>query len=117
MGWLGFIPRIAIHNFRLAYDKKKDIYCYQHMTKIKIQEITASGCSHCAAAKKILEEKIKPQFPAVEVEYIDMTTERGQKMIQDYGIMSSPGIIVNGELFSVGGLDLNKLIKKIKSLS
>lgn len=87
------------------------------MTVIPIQEVTSPGCSHCAAAKKILEEEIKPQFPHVEVEYIDMTTERGQRMIRDYGIMSSPGIIVNGELFSVGGLDANKLVEKIKSLS
>lgn len=87
------------------------------MSKIKIQEITTPGCIHCAAAKKILEEEIKPQFPDVEIEYIDMLTERGQKMVQDYGIMSSPGIIVNGELFSVGGLDKDKLIDKIKSLS
>lgn len=87
------------------------------MAKIKIQEVTSPGCSHCAAAKKILEEEIKPQFPDVEIEYIDMTTEQGQKMIQDYGIMSSPGIVINGELFSVGGLNKNKLIEKIKSLS
>ena len=87
------------------------------MAKIKIQEVTSPGCSHCAAAKKILEGEIKPQFPDVEIEYIDMMTEQGQKMIQDYGIMSSPGIIINGELFSVGGLDKDKLIEKIKSLS
>lgn len=87
------------------------------MPQIKIQEITSPGCGHCAAAKKILEEKIKPRFPDVEVEYIDMITEQGQKMIQNYGIMSSPGIIVNGELFSVGGLDVNKLVEKIKSLN
>ena len=86
------------------------------MTKIKIQEVTSPGCIHCAAAKKILEEEIKPQFPDVEIEYIDMMTEQGQKMIQDYGIMSSPGIIINGELFSISGLDKNKLIEKIKSL-
>ena len=87
------------------------------MTKVKIQEITSPGCSHCAATKKILEGEIKPHFPDVEIEYIDMTTEQGQKMIQDYGIMSSPGIVINGELFSVGGLDKNKLIEKIKSLN
>ena len=46
-----------------------------------------------------------------------MMSEQGQKMVQEYGIMSSPGIIVNGELFSAGGLDKNKLIEKIKSLS
>lgn len=84
---------------------------------IKIQEITAPGCSHCAKAKEILENDIKPKYPEVEVEYIDMTTEQGQKMVSKYGIMASPGIIVNGELFSTGGLDKNKLEEKIKSLS
>ena len=86
------------------------------MGKITIQEVVSPGCIHCAAAKEILENEIKPQFPNVEVEYIDMLSEQGQKMIQDYGIMSSPGIIVNGELLSMGGLDKSKLIEKIKSL-
>ena len=87
------------------------------MSKITIQEITSPGCSHCATTKEVLENEIKPQFPNVEIEYIDMMTEQGQKMVQDYGIMSSPGVIVNGELFSVGGIDKNKLIEKIKSLN
>ena len=84
---------------------------------IKIQEVSTPGCSHCAQAKQILEEEIKPQFPDVEVEYIEMLSDEGQKMVQEYGIMSSPGIIVNGELFSVGGLNKDKLIEKIKALS
>jgi glutaredoxin len=87
------------------------------MNTIKIQELSTPGCSHCAAAKKILDEEIKPSFPDVEIEFIDMLTEQGQKMVQQYGIMSSPGIIVNGELFSMGGLDKKKLIEKIQSLS
>lgn len=87
------------------------------MKKVRIQELSTSGCSHCAEEKNIIEKEIKPQFPNVEVEYIDMMTEKGQKMVQDYGIMASPGIIINGELFSVGGLDKNKLIEKLKKLS
>ena len=31
-------------------------------------------------------------------------------MVQQYGIMSSPGIIVNGELFSVGGLNNGNML-------
>jgi len=85
--------------------------------KIKITELTSPGCVHCAEAKKIFEEDIKPNFPNVEIEYVDMLTEEGQNLIQEYGIMSSPGIIVNGELFSMGGLNKNKLIEKLKSLS
>jgi len=84
---------------------------------IKIQEVSTPGCSSCAAAKELLEKEIKPNYPDVEIEYIEALTEEGMKMVQQYGIMSSPGIIVNGELFSIGGLDKNKLIDKIKELS
>jgi len=87
------------------------------MTKIKITELSTVGCVSCAAAKNVLEEEIKTEFPDIEIEYIDMLTEKGQKMVADYGIMSSPGIIINGELFSTGGLNKKKLVEKIRSLS
>lgn len=87
------------------------------MSKVKIQELSTPGCSHCAAAKELLENEIKPNFPDVEIEYIDMLSEEGQKIVQEYGIMTSPGIIVNGELFSVGDLNKDKLIEKIKELA
>lgn len=87
------------------------------MSDIKIQEVSTQGCVNCAAAKKLLQEEIQPQFPDVEIEYIDMLSKQGMKMVQDYGFMSSPGIIINGELFSSGGLNKEKLIEKIKSLS
>lgn len=83
---------------------------------IKIQELSTPGCVHCAEAKKILEEKIRPNFPDVEIEYIDMLTDKGMEMVQKYGIMSSPGIIINGELFATGGLSEQKLVEKIKEL-
>ena len=83
---------------------------------IKIVEVTSPGCSHCAAAKKILEGDIRTQFPDVDIQYIDVLTPEGQKLVGEFGIMSSPGVLVNGELFAVGGLDKNKLIAKIKEL-
>ena len=87
------------------------------MSKVKIQEVSTVSCASCEAAKKFLEDEIRPKFPEVEIEYIDMLTDEGQKMVVEYGIMSSPGIIVYGELFSSGGLDKEKLIEKIKELS
>ncbi len=83
---------------------------------IKIQEVVSQGCRVCHMAQQVLEE-IKPQFPNVEIEYIDMLTDKGQELVQKFGIMSAPGIIINGELFSMGGLDKDKLIAKLKSLS
>lgn len=85
--------------------------------KITIQEVSAPGCVHCREAREVLEKEIKTQFPGVDMEFIDVLSEAGQKMVQQYGIMTSPGIIVNGELFSVGSLNKNKLIEKIKSLT
>jgi len=86
------------------------------MKNILIQEVSTPGCSSCAKAKEVLEE-IKTTFPNVKVEYIDMFSDKGQKLVTTHSIMSSPGIIVNGELFSSGGLDENSLQKKLKSLS
>lgn len=83
---------------------------------IKIQEVSAPGCSHCEETRRLLQQEIKKRFTNVEIEFIDMMSEKGQKKVQEYGIMASPGIILNGELFSVGGLDKNKLIEKIISL-
>ncbi len=82
---------------------------------MKLQLLTSSGCGHCAEAKKILEE-IKPDFPELEIEEVDMTTDEGQEMLGKYMVMSSPGVIINGELFSQGGLDKAKLVEKLESL-
>ena len=71
----------------------------------------------CAATQKILENEIKPQYVNVEVEYIEATSEKGIAMLQEYGIMLLPGILVNGELLSFGGLTKADLIQKITSLS
>lgn len=80
-----------------------------------IQFLTMPGCHNCEAAKKIFDE-IMPGFTNVEVKEIDMTTPAGQELVQKYGIMSSPGIIINDELFSTGGVEKEKLVKKLESL-
>lgn len=86
------------------------------MSDILIQELSNSDCSHCAAAKEVLGKEIKPAYPDVKIEHIEMMTSEGQELVQKHGIMSSPGILVNGELFSMGGLDKKKLVEKIETL-
>ncbi|GMR18972.1 MAG: MJ0307 family thioredoxin [Patescibacteria group bacterium] len=82
----------------------------------KVQFLTMVGCHNCEEAKKILEE-ILPDFPDVKVEEIDMTTPEGQELVQKYGIMASPGIVINGDLFSTGGVDKQKLVDRLKSVA
>jgi len=81
----------------------------------KIQFLTMPGCHNCEAAQKIFDE-IMPDFPNIEVEKIDIATDAGQELVQKYSIMASPGIIINDELFSAGGVNREKLIEKLKSL-
>ncbi|MBI5401409.1 thioredoxin family protein [Candidatus Wolfebacteria bacterium] len=82
---------------------------------INIQFVTVPGCHECAKAKKIFEE-LKPQYPEMQIAEVDATSSEGMALVQKYGIFSSPGIIINGELFSTGGVDKNKLIGKLKIL-
>ncbi len=84
--------------------------------KIKIKFLTMEGCHNCEAAKKVFDE-IMPEFSdKAEVEEIDMTTPEGMELVQKFGIMASPGIVINDELFSSGGVDREKLAEKLRSL-
>jgi len=41
---------------------------------------------------------------------------RWQELVLKYQIMASPGILVDGELFSAGGVNTAKLAEKLKEL-
>ncbi len=83
---------------------------------VTVQELSTPGCSHCAEAKKFLEEEFKPKYPKVKVEYVSVLDPVGQELVQKHMIFASPGIIINGELFSTGGLDKKPFLKKIDDL-
>lgn len=69
---------------------------------INLTLVTRDGCVHCARTKELL-KKLRPDYPELVIEEIDMTTPKGRELVSRYGIMSSPGVIINGELFSMGG--------------
>lgn len=84
---------------------------------VKLEEVTIPGCADCARFKKLWEEKLSREFPNVEFKEIDVSQPGGQDIIVKYGIMASPGIIVNGELFSTGRVNEEKLRSKLRELS
>jgi alkyl hydroperoxide reductase subunit AhpF len=53
----------------------------------------------------------------VEYKNISVVSPEGQEMVQKYMIMASPGIIINGELFSTGGFNRDKVVAKLKELT
>lgn len=82
---------------------------------IKLTLVTREGCGHCAQTKEIL-KKIQPEYPQLAITEIDMITPKGQELIAKYGIMSSPGIIINGDLFAMGGTTEKELRRKLDEL-
>ncbi len=83
---------------------------------IKIQFLTMPGCHSCETVKQVLNEVMVDFKDKAEITEMDMTTPDGQELVQKYGIMASPGVIINDELFSTGGIDREKLVEKLKSL-
>jgi len=86
------------------------------MTKVFIQEIASPSCTHCAEAKDFFKQEIKPNFPEVEVRYIDIMSEEGQALVSKYMIFTVPAIFISGELVSTGGIDESEPRKKIENL-
>jgi len=86
------------------------------MREITVESLSSPGCHNC----RIFEEfwhSIESQYPNVKYRNVEVVTPEGMEMVRKYGIFSSPGIIINGELFSMGGVDKDKFVEKIKQLS
>ncbi|MEX0940834.1 MAG: glutaredoxin [Candidatus Babeliales bacterium] len=82
---------------------------------IKVTILTTKGCSHCMQAKEIL-SKLKPKYD-LNIEDIDVTTDRGQELAKKHKIMTSPGILINDEFFSMGGVTEGQLRSKFDELA
>ena len=71
-------------------------------------EILGSGCSNCAKLAKNAEEAVKEAGIDWEVEKV---TDFGR--IMGYGVMSTPAIVVDGIVKSVGKVPNKEEIKKM----
>ena len=86
------------------------------MKQIILEELSSPGCHNCRILEEFWNER-KSQFPNVLYKNVSILTPEGQEMAGKYGIFASPGIVINNELFSTGGLNKEKLLKKLKELS
>jgi len=84
--------------------------------QIDIILVRTPRCDNCVKVKEIL-KKLKPEFEELNIQEIDATTPEGQELVVKYGIMASPGIIINNALFSMGGTTEKELREKLRSLS
>lgn len=86
------------------------------MKEIVVEELTSPGCHNCAAFLKFW-QGIEKDWPNVTFKEISITTPEGQEMAQKYMVMASPGVVINGELFSTGGVNQEEFVNKLNQLS
>ena len=86
------------------------------MAEVLIEELTSPGCHNCANFKEFWEQE-KAKWPTVKFSEVSIITPEGQALVQKHQIFASPGIIINGELFSTGGVNKDEFIKKLTALS
>lgn len=86
------------------------------MKPVSLEVLHSPGCQVCRAFDEFWQTIVK-DWSNVTYRKLDVTTAEGQAMVQKYMIFSSPAIVLNGELFQMGGFDRDKFIEKLKELS
>ncbi|MCI0542744.1 thioredoxin family protein [bacterium] len=86
------------------------------MKDVILEEISSPGCTHCAAFETWW-HTLEKEWPNVKYKNTSVTTPEGQELVSKHMIFASPGVIINGELFSTGGVDKDKFLAKLKELS
>lgn len=86
------------------------------MESVILEELSAPGCAICKKFE-LFWHSIEKNWPKVTYKNISLLSPEGQEMVQKHMIFASPGIIINGELFSTGGYDEKKFLEKLKELS
>lgn len=66
---------------------------------MKEVKVLGSGCARCVSTAKLIEEVAKEKGVAIS---LDKVTDMAQ--IAGYGVMSTPGVIVDGKLVHSGGI-------------
>lgn len=82
---------------------------------IKVTLIRPEGCAHCVQVKAIL-EKMKKDYPNMNVDDVDMLSAKGQTLVKKHNIMASPGILINDKFFAIGGATEEQFKKKFEQL-
>ena len=86
------------------------------MKSVTVVEVVSPGCQICHVVEDWWESH-KNECPNVSFRRVDVVTPEGTELAQKYLILASPGIIINDEIFSVGGFDPSKFTDKLKEVS
>ena len=66
---------------------------------MKIIKVLGTGCANCKITQKLIEEMAKEKGVEIELEKVDQLQD-----IMSYGVMSTPGVVVDGKVVHAGGV-------------
>lgn len=62
-------------------------------------KVLGTGCANCKTTLKLIEEAAKAKGAEVVLEKVESLPE-----IMSYGVMSTPGVVVDGKVVHAGGV-------------
>ncbi len=62
-------------------------------------KVLGTGCANCKTTMKLIEEAAKAKGVAIDLEKIE-----DLQSIMSYGVMSTPGVVVDGKVVHAGGV-------------
>lgn len=68
-------------------------------------KVLGSGCANCKTTLKLIDEAAKNASVEIELEKIEDIGD-----IMSYGVMSTPGVVIDGKLVHAGGIPDRKTI-------
>jgi small redox-active disulfide protein 2 len=69
-------------------------------------KVLGSGCANCKTTLKLIEETARARNVAVNLEKIE-----DMAAILGYGVMSTPGVVIDGKVVHAGGVPDRKKIE------
>ncbi len=62
-------------------------------------KVLGTGCANCKTTLRLIEDAAKAKGVEVELEKVETLPE-----IMSYGVMSTPGVVVDGKVVHAGGV-------------
>ncbi len=66
---------------------------------MKTIKVLGTGCANCKSTQKLIEETARALGVEAEIEKVEDIGE-----IMGYGVMSTPGVVVDGKVVHAGGV-------------
>jgi small redox-active disulfide protein 2 len=69
-------------------------------------KVLGSGCANCRTTLKLIEEAARARGVEVQIEKVE-----DMAAILSYGVMSTPGVVIDGKVVHAGGVPDRKKIE------